>query len=667
MRSLTRKLTTYRPVSGEDRDAKRARALKKDEDDAWREGYEGVDFDVGGFDSEIPEQTADAMRQQHGNTDFAYTATGEVVDLSSLQGLYADEDEVDDDGKSRRSSFSLTRATTGLNPNEKSYYFPEDPDMPNWKPVTMRPLYLTTLQFLSLAIIGFCEFLYQYSVKTGKKTGFEPHLTKFKDLGRMRLIDFALWKYLPTLIAVLFGVLVQLTDAEVKRVEPYFQLARKPKGALARDSLNIEYSTFWAVLCPLKAMRHKHWAVMLSSITAILAFGVVPTLQSVFLNLDMGKGGKRPNHEEWKFLVVDKTWTRILEAVMLIILVLIGALQWVFLRRKTGLVGDPSGIAGVAAMANKAHILMDFRGLDLAGTKKIHKQLSKRTYILHKSCLWQAEFLKENERPTETVRDQNAHPVLLRFEGGLPLIGYLVLVMIMLPLLMEKAGFQKIISKSSWFLTVLSISIKMFWEVIDRDLRMLQPFYLLYRRHAHSDVLTMDYTATIPGWMIVKALQKKHYLLSYIATITLLNEVLTVCMGSLDPVSGDETPRSQKISLALAEAIMFGQVIGVATVLYFRRHPFLPRQPGTISSVLAYIYASHMLPDFDNMETKSTNERRKILAAKKKTYGFGWFKGLVDGKWHVGIDQEELLRSYKHGERFLDSIVQGVPSGLDQW
>lgn len=61
----------------------------------------------GGFDSEIPEQTADAMRQQHGNTDFAYTATGEVVDLSSLQGLYADEDEFDDDGKSRRSMSSI--------------------------------------------------------------------------------------------------------------------------------------------------------------------------------------------------------------------------------------------------------------------------------------------------------------------------------------------------------------------------------------------------------------------------------------------------------------------------------------------------------------------------------------------------------------------------------
>ena len=663
----------------------------------------------GGFDSEVPEQTADAMRQLHGNTDFAYTATGEVVDLSSLQGLNADEDEVDDDGKSRRSMPNTVNVRKGnsadidtkqtpfplhglplasipmknLIISQKVFFYKSgwylwrqgadfiDPDTPNWKPVTMRPLYLTILQVLSLAIIGFCEFLYQYSVRKGRDTRHEPHLTSFKDLADMRLIDFALWKYLPTVIAVVFGVLVQLSDAEVKRVEPYFQLARKPKGARAGDSLNIEYSTFWAVLCPFKAIRHKHWAVMISSVTAILAFAAVPPLQSAFLNLDMnpdnkGPDSKGPNDHGLKFLVVDRIWTRLLEAVMFIIFVLIGVLQWVLLRRKTGLVGDPSGIAGVAAMANKAHILMDFRGLDLAGTEKIHKQLSKRTYILHKSCLWQAEFLKEHERPTETVRDQSAHPVLLRFEGGLPFIGYLVLVMIMLPLSMGKGSLQLILAKSTWFLTVLSISLKMFWEVIDRDLRMLQPFYLLYRRHAHSNVLTLDYTATIPGWIIVKTLQNKHYLLTYITTITLLNEVLTVCMGSLDPVSGDETPRSQQISFALAEVIMLGQVIGVSVVLYLRRHPFLPRQPGTISSVLAYIYASHMLPDFDNMETKSTNERQKILASKNKTYGFGWFKGLVDGKWHVGIDQEELLRSYKPGERFLDSVMQGIPSGLDQ-
>lgn len=526
----------------------------------------------------------------------------------------------------------------------------------------MRPIYLTFLQLASLSIIGFCEYLYQYSVKRGKESHLEAHLTKFTSLEEMPLTDFALWKYLPTVIAVVFGVLVQLADEEVKRTEPYFQLSRKPKGASAADSLNIEYLTFWAILTPLQAIRHKHWAVTISSVAAILSFAAVPPLQSAFLNLDSSGG-----EERMQFLVVDKKWTRLLEGVLFLIFILIGALQWILLRRKTGLVGDPGGIAGVAAMACKSHILTDFRGLDWAGTKQISKQLNKRTYILHKSSLWQAEFLKENERPAASVKNQNAHPLLLRLKGGIPLLLYLVAVMIVMPLLMYLRSFQYILVKSSWFLTIISISTKMLWEVIDRDLRILQPFYVLYKRHANADVLTLDYTGTIPGWIIFKSLYHRHFLLTYITTITLLNEVLTVCMGSLDIVSGDETPRSQTISMGIAEFIMVGQVIGVMMVLHLRRHPFLPRQPGTIASVLAYIYTSHMLPDFSNMETATTSQRRSVLAAKKKKYGFGWFKGPVDGHWHLGIDQEELLRSYVHGEDFLSSNLQTVPTSIDQF
>ena len=61
----------------------------------------GVDFDMfSGFDSQVPAQTADAMRS-HGNSNFAYTATGEAVDLSSLQGLGAAEEDTLSDGSRR--------------------------------------------------------------------------------------------------------------------------------------------------------------------------------------------------------------------------------------------------------------------------------------------------------------------------------------------------------------------------------------------------------------------------------------------------------------------------------------------------------------------------------------------------------------------------------------
>lgn len=60
-----------------------------------------------GFDSEVPEQTAQAMRDNQGMTGFAYTGTGDIVDLSSLEGLGADDDDPNDPSASRRSMFDL--------------------------------------------------------------------------------------------------------------------------------------------------------------------------------------------------------------------------------------------------------------------------------------------------------------------------------------------------------------------------------------------------------------------------------------------------------------------------------------------------------------------------------------------------------------------------------
>lgn len=55
----------------------------------------GVDVDMfSGFDSQVPEQTANAMISHNGDSNFAYTATGEAVDLSSLQGLGAGDDDI---------------------------------------------------------------------------------------------------------------------------------------------------------------------------------------------------------------------------------------------------------------------------------------------------------------------------------------------------------------------------------------------------------------------------------------------------------------------------------------------------------------------------------------------------------------------------------------------
>jgi hypothetical protein len=111
--------------------------------------------------------------------------------------------------------------------------------------------------------------------------------------------------------------------------------------------------------------------------------------------------------------------------------------------------------------------------------------------------------------------------------------------------------------------------------------------------------------------------------------------------------SGQETVRSFYITLGATLFILLYMFVVANIVFFRRRHPFLPRQPNTIASILAFIHQSKMLYNFVGTAKLSNNDMAKKLD-DGKTYGLGWFTGR-DGQTHCGVDQEELTSSYKHG------------------
>lgn len=178
---------------------------------------------------------------------------------------------------------------------------------------------------------------------------------------------------------------------------------------------------------------------------------------------------------------------------------------------------------------------------------------------------------------------------------------------------------------------------------------MLEPFWILWNGDAPSSVLTLDYSSTIPGFIVLKALAERHWLLAWVTFVTLLIEVLTVVLGSLDSQGGEESNLSSRVSFILGILIFVVVLLTGWLVLHQRRRPFLPRQPGTISSVLAFIHQSQMLIDFDGTAQQTTLERKRKLDRLGKRYGFGWYLGR-DGKRHLGIDFEPLIAKYEFGD-----------------
>lgn len=544
-----------------------------------------------------------------------------------------------------------------------------DPKMPNWKPVSMRWPYMILLIVLSLALAAIQETLCQISLRRRKEEE-EQGLLRFTRPKELSMLQFFSWKYLPTMIAVTFGILWQIVDYEVKRLEPYYQLSQ-PEGALAIESLTRDYLTGWAILAPFKAVKYRQWAVFYSSVIYLLAGPVIPVLQATTLIVTPSQEARKA--QEPKFVHVHPIWSRLLTG-SFIIVAIFGCLLMYQLRRRSGLLSDPNGIAGVAAMANKSHILMDFKDLDTATEAAIHHRLKRRRYNLHKSTLWQGEFIKVDEEESETQKGQDPHPPMLRLTAGVPIIVFMLLYMGFIPLLMFVPKANVVAQKLPWLLIALASIIKILWGMLDSDVRAMEPFYILSRRHAPSSTLTLDYTGTIPGWLPIKALLARHYLVALVGLGAVMSEVLTVCVSSLgvradiffpnkgpvkveqeDRSNSEETFKSVWVSFALVMGILTWLILSAALVYHRRRHPFLPREPGTIASVLAFIHQSKMLWDFVDTEKMNSRAMTVHLRRKAKTYGFGWFKGR-DGHDHCGIDEEPLTTKYKHGVRFADAV-----------
>ena len=555
-----------------------------------------------------------------------------------------------------------------------SYYLPEDKNKASWAPFSMKWPYLTLLITIALLLAVLQEVLCQIGLRR------EMGILHFRNAQDITVLDYFAWKYAPTMILVTYGVMWQITDFEVKRLEPFFQLSQK-NGATAAGSLNIDYLTFFSYLTPLKAIRYRQWAVVFSSISTILAGSLAPVLQSASVVLLPDRHQPRGPKVD-KIVRMNPIWSRVLSATLLTVAICGTCLLFQLKRRKSGLLSDPKGIAGIASMATTSHILQDFHGLDRVDEATIHKQLKHRRYILHKSSIWQGEYISHVHKQYEQKISRKPQLTMLTLTAGIPYIIFIISIAALIPVLLFVEGASIVTEKIPFLLTALATVIKFIWNTLDSDVRLIEPYFILSRRRAPARTLTLDYTGTPPGWIIIRAVFNRHFLVAIVGVGSVMVELLTVCVSSFsvdgkqflldmaakindikkdgDELSGtDETFTSFWVSFVLSGLILFS-LVAIAIVVYVkRRHKFCPRPPGTIASVLGYIHKSNMLTTFVDTQHMNSQEMTKYLENQGHTYGLGWFRSKLDHQDHCGVDQEPLLANYVYGQDWDKGRMNG--------
>lgn len=561
----------------------------------------------------------------------------------------------------------MRQTTFPKSDNNTEIFYPQ----PNWKPFSMRWPYLLALILISLLLAVGVQLIYQSSTRTP--------LMRFSTPEEIDPFHYFVLRFVPTLVTVTYGVLWQITDVEVQRLEAFYQMSRDG-GALAAESINVDYITGFSFSRPIRAFQRKHYAVAVSSVATMLAVSLVPTLGAASIMMTPDRATRLEHPRMVKTIVMSAALSRLLTSTFVIIAVLGGVLFYQLHSRRSGLLADVKGIAGLASMAVVSHIMMDFKDMDVAKPKDIHRKLKNHRYVLRNSSLAPDDSTpksnKNEEKSKEIDVSENPHPLMLRAEGGVPFIGGILLFLAFVPVVLFTQA-NELTDKAPWVVTALAVSIKLAWGSLETSIRMMEPYYILSKRHAPAKTLALDYTAMPFAWVALRALLNRHWMVFLVGFGTVLAETLTIFVTSLATVSGrdfigqdkdyhdedgsgnvpregntfnsgQETVASFTISLTLTCFILLYMFVVATIVFVRRRHPFLPRQPNTISSVLAFMHQSKMLYDFVGTAKLTNAEMVRKLEGIGKTYGLGWFEGR-DGQTHCGIDEEELTGSYKHG------------------
>jgi len=114
-----------------------------------------------------------------------------------------------------------------------------------------------------------------------------------------------LYRYFPTIISVSYGLVWHWIDVDTRRAEPYRQLS-KPGGASGRDSLLLRYPTDLLAFVPLKALRRKHWSVVISSFALILVgMGLTPLQAAMFATETVTKVSVEPMQVSTQYMSIE--------------------------------------------------------------------------------------------------------------------------------------------------------------------------------------------------------------------------------------------------------------------------------------------------------------------------------------------------------------------------
>lgn len=515
--------------------------------------------------------------------------------------------------------------------------------------------------------------------------------------------EYLIGAFLPTVLAVLFSIPWYILFSAVQEMEPFYQLA-DPQGALARDSLCLDYRASLNVVTTLRAGLRGHFVVLWAGICSIAVLALAPLAsETVFIGF-VGEGrctatsSRDVCHPQ---LSVYPVAARAVQGILSLVAVLTICIAITNSRRKSGVYANPLSIAGIATLFQNPTLIDEFRQLDSDGfdSKTLEARLQGNRYRLdhfqhrdgstdygivrYMEASFYADGTDHNSQYSRTILPNKyrkyttvsvthveAEPPQTRkpkpdyFLHHATVIAFAAFVAGLLTLVIYynqtggDTGFERFMDSQEFGVTFMfaavGVMIKMYWGVVDGDRRATYPYRLLLLASSSSpspkagqSILASPPSNPFMG--LVYSLRKMTWLPGWLSVVAVLTEPLIVALATI-PFKPGTSYMAYRASTYMTIGVLSLMLLGLLGVLLGQKVNVELMKRGTeaarertVGRVMGLVCASCMLGEFRGLAKLDKKSRDETVMGWGKGYRIGYL-AVVDDVERWGIDEDIFVK-----------------------
>ena len=212
------------------------------------------------------------------------------------------------------------------------------------------------------------------------------------------------------------------------------------------------------------------------------------------------------------------------------------------------------------------------------------------------------------------------------------------------------------------FFATLGIIISFYWGRLFRDAQTYTPYLPLRDGEARPNPTILLNRHSNPVTAIVPLLANRHMAAASVAFTGIIAELLIISLAGL-PYRPGQLRSEFLFSGISAVAILVLMITQLVVFNFWQRSlPHLPRRPDNIAAVMTYVAGTHIVRDFNGLESSGVRQRNRAIRDMQKTYAYGWRREDERGRIRWVVDEVVTAERKSLLDRTSGERVSGDPS-----